>query len=106
MAQVTMFKPTPDGYDITAPGVLLILADAAYGAGSHDTPPSGKAKAEAMICDMLKAATAGGFTQSDILHTLLATSEVSKRVKAMAVAACEAAGNERIGAIFASMRNR
>lgn len=47
-----------------------------------------------------------GFTQCDILATLLSKNEVSHRVKAMAVQACEAAGNEAIGRIFDAMRGK
>ena len=54
---------------------------------------------------VFKAARAGGFTQGDVLITLLSRNAVSLRVKAMAVQACVAAGNERRGVIFDVTRN-
>lgn len=73
--------PTPDGqaYDLNATAVLLILADTAYGEGSHDTPPKGRTRAAKTVRDMLAAATAGGYLQADILESLLARGEASKR---------------------------
>ena len=53
---------------------------------------------------MLTATRTGGFTQGDILATLLAGGEVSHRVKAMAVQACAAAGHAALGRIFDAMR--
>ena len=97
---------TPDGqaYDLNATAVLLILADTAYGDGKHDTPPTGQARAAKTVAELLAAATAGGYKQTDILETLLTMGEVSKRVTAMCADAMDAAGNERIRAIFESMR--
>lgn len=97
---------TPDGqaYDLNPTAVLLILADTAYGEGRHDTPPTGQARAAKTVADMLAAATAGGYRQADILETLLTMGEVSKRVTSMCADAMDAAGNERIRAIFEAMR--
>jgi hypothetical protein len=53
---------------------------------------------------MLAAARAGGYTQTDILHTLLVRGERSKRLELMARAACAAAGHDRMGVIFDNMR--
>ena len=99
-------KLTPDGqaYDLNSTAVLLILADSAYGDGRHDTPPTGQARAAKAVADLLAAATAGGYKQADILETLLTMGELSKRVTAMCADAMDAAGNERIGAVFESMR--
>lgn len=96
MTTQPLFKPTPDGtaYDIQPAGVLIDL--------SHD----GRERLKGHIDALMKAARAGGFTQCDILATLLARNEVSHRVKAMAVQACEAAGNEAIGRIFDAMRGK
>lgn len=93
---------TPDGqaYDLNPTAVLLILADTAYGEGSHDTPPTGQARAAKTVADMLAAAAAGGYRQADILETLLTMGEVSKRVTTMCADAMDAAGNERIRAVF------
>jgi hypothetical protein len=100
-----LFTPTADGtaYDIQPAGVLIMLASYVYDAES-DLSDDGKAKLKRHIDAMLTAARAGGFTQGDILATLLSRNEVSHRVKAMAVQACAAAGNEAIGQIFNAMR--
>jgi hypothetical protein len=100
-----LFTPTPDGaaYDIQPAGVLLILADTVYGDQGESTP-AGRARGMAMIDAILTAARADGFAQCDILATLLSKNEVSHRVKAMAVQACAAAGNEAIGRIFDAVR--
>ena len=99
-----LFTPTADGqsYDIAPAGVLLILADMVY--GPQDDPDwTGGPKTEAMIQAMLAAARAGGYAQTDILHTLLVRRERSKRLELMARAACAAAGNERLKMFFDSM---
>jgi hypothetical protein len=96
-----LFTPNGDGYDIQPAGVLILLADEVYGEN-----PSSNPRLKNTIGQFLTAARAGGFKQSDILETLLATGEVSHRVKDMAVAACDAAGPDAIGRIFASMRNK
>ena len=100
-----LFTPTADGqaYDVQPAGVLLILSDMVY--GPQDDPTwTGGPKTEAVIQVMLAAARAGGYTQTDILHTLLVRGERSMRVQDMARAACEAAGAERMNAIFDDMR--
>jgi hypothetical protein len=96
-----LFTPNGDGYDIQPAGVLILLAGEVY-----DENPSKSPRLKNIIGQFLSAARAGGFKQSDILETLLATGEVSHRVKDMAVAACDAAGPDAIGRIFASMRNK
>lgn len=105
MTDKPLFTPTADGtaYDIQPAGVLLILAGTVYGDPS-ETTPAGRTRGKALIDAMLTAARAGGFTQSDILETLLAGGEVSHRVKAMAVQACAAAGHEAMGRVFEAMR--
>lgn len=100
-----LFTPTADGqaYDIQPAGVLLILADMVY--GPQDDPEwTGGQKTEAMIQAILAAARAGGYAQTDILHTLLVRGERSKRLEMMARAACAAAGNARLGVIFEDMQ--
>lgn len=99
-----LFTPTADGaaYDIQPAGVLILLASEV-----RENPHLHKSgRIQGHIDAMLKAARAGGFTQCDILATLLAQGEVSHRVKAMAVRACEAAGSEAIAKIFEGMRAR
>ncbi|MCF8168116.1 MAG: hypothetical protein K9J77_05815 [Rhodoferax sp.] len=100
-----LFTPTADrqAYDIAPAGVLLMLADMVY--GPQDEPQwTGGPKTEAMILAMLAAARAGGYAQTDILHTLLVRGERPQRLELMARAACAAAGNDRIAALFESMR--
>lgn len=96
--------PTADGtaYDIQPAGVLLLLANEV----SENPALHTNGRIQGHIDAFLTAAWAGGFTQSDILATLLSKNEISHRVKAMAVQACAAAGNEAIGRIFQAMRNK
>ena len=107
MTTQPLFKPTPDGtaYDIQPAGVLILLASYVYDHES-DLSHDGRERLKGHIDALMKAARAGGFTQCDILATLLSRNEVSHRVKAMAVQACEAAGNEAIGRIFDAMRGK
>lgn len=106
MTMQPLFTPTADGtaYDIQPAGVLILLASYVYDEES-DLSTEGKVNLKRHIDDMLTAARAGGFTQCDILATLLSKNEVSNRVKAMAVQACTAAGNEAIDRIFNATRN-
>ena len=100
-----LFTPTADGtaFDMQPAGVLLILADMVY--GPQDDPAwTGRVKTEAMVQAMLAAARAGGYPQTDILHTLLVRGERSKRIEHMARAACAAAGSSGLAALFAPMR--
>ncbi len=102
MTDKPLFTSTADGtaYDIQPAGVLILLA-----AEIHENPRLHKnGRLQGHIEAMLTAARAGGFTQGDILATLLSKNEVSHRVKAMAVQACAAAGNEALGRIFEAMR--
>ena len=97
-----LFTPTAGGtaYDIQPAGVLILLASEIYeNPGLHQS-----GRLQGHIDAMLAAARAGGFTQGDILATLLLKNEVSHRVKAMAVQACAAAGHEALGRIFEAMR--
>lgn len=100
MSAQPLFTPNGDGYDIQPAGVLLLLAMEV-----RDNPHK-HGRIQGLIDTMLSAARAGGFTQGDILQTLLARGESSPRVRAMAVEACAAAGNEAIAKIFESMRGR
>jgi len=95
-----LFTPNGDGYDITMPGLLLILADTVYGDGRNDSTPTGVARAMETLAAIFKAAREGGFTQGDVLMTLLARGEVSQRVKNMATQACNAAGDARLSVIL------
>ena len=97
-----LFTPAADGtaYDIQPAGVLILLASEI-----HENPGVHlNGRLQGHIDAMLTAARAGGFTQGDILATLLSKNEVSHRVKAMAVQACAAAGNVALGKVFDAMR--
>lgn len=100
-----LFTPTSDGqaYEIQPAGVLLLLAMMVYGP-QNDPEWKGVPKTEAMIQAFLAAARAGGYTQTDILHTLLARGERSERLQQMARAACASAGNDRLAGVFEFMR--
>lgn len=103
MSNQPMFRPNGDGYDVSAPGVLLMCADAIYG-DPDETTPQGRKNAEAMIDGILNAAYRGGFFQGDILRTLLARNQPDARTKAMAEAACDAAGAEAIRKVFSLVK--
>lgn len=86
-----MFTPRADGaLDITAPGVIVLLAGFAYDEASPNPGLVGALRS------ILAAATAGGFKSADLLETMLARGEVSTRVKALATEAANAAGHERV----------
>ena len=104
MDTTPLFTPNSDGYDIQPAGVLLLLADTIYGDGRNDSTPAGQARAMEVLAAIFAAARKGGFTQGDILMTLIHQGERSKRIQDMARAACEAAGNDRLKVIFDSMR--
>jgi hypothetical protein len=98
-----IFKPNGDGFDISPAGVLLIAAGTVYGDPS-ETTPQGMSNARALIDELLDAAVAGGYTQGDILRTLLARNQPTPRVMAMAQAACDAAGDIAIRDVFRKAR--
>jgi hypothetical protein len=102
-----LFTPTADGqaYDLQPAGVMLLLANLLY--GPQDDPCwQGAPNTRAFLEDLLNAASAGGYTQTDILHTLLVTCEVSERVETMVREACAAAGDLRIAKVFEDARQR
>ncbi len=75
------------------------MADLVY--EPHDDPAwTGELKTKFMIESVLAAAHAGGYTQVDILHTLLMQGDRSERVQDMARAACAAAGPEQVKEIL------
>ena len=89
-----MFSPRKDGaYDISAPGVIILLGSYAY---EQDSPNTALVDTLRRI---LSAAVAGGFKNADLLETLLSRGEVSQRVKQLATEAANAAGHERVLAI-------
>ena len=99
-----LFAPNGDGYDIQPAGVLLLLADQLYGADREHISEAGFIRISDTIAALMAAASAGGFTQGDILMTLLCHGENTKRVQDMARAACAAAGDKAIAQFFAALR--
>lgn len=96
-----LFTPTAGGtaYDIQPAGVLLLAADTAYGDPSQSSP-EGIRNARVLIDAVLSAARAGGYTQGDILRTLLARNQPTHRAMVMAQAACDAAGDAALRDVF------
>jgi len=95
-----MFTPgvTDDSLSCTPTGVLLIAADTA--GNPSETTPEGIRNATSYIDAALSAARTSGYTQGDILHTLLARNQITRRVIKMAETDCDAAGNEALREIF------
>ncbi|SFV15507.1 hypothetical protein [Pseudoduganella namucuonensis] len=103
MTTQPMFTPNGDGYDIAPAGVLLLAADTAYGP-PHETTPQGMRNARTLMDGILDAARAGGYTQGDILRTLLARNQPTRRVQEMAQAACDTAGAAALTSVFERAR--
>ena len=94
-----MFSPRKDGaYDISAPGVIILLGSYAY------EPDSPNPALVDTLRRILSAAVAGGFKNADLLETLLSRGEVSQRVKQLATEAAGAAGHERVLEILRESR--
>ena len=87
------------------PGVLLMMGTYAH-APDDEITPQGRAKAVDALGRILKAARAGGFTQGEILETMMARGEISPRVKELACAAVAAAGNEAMLEVVAHMKEQ
>ena len=110
MTKQPMFKQDPNdhegGYLVSLPGALLMIGSAAHETDDNEITPAGRAKAQRTLARILSAARAGGFTQGDLLDTLLANGEVSVRVHELAHAAVDAAGNESMLAVVTAMQER
>ena len=104
-----LFTPNPDcpegGYLISMPGLLLMMGTYAH-AGDDEISPQGRAKAADALGRILSAARAGGFTQGDLLETLIARGEVSARVKELACAAVDAAGHKAMAEVVAHLKGQ
>ena len=102
-----LFTPNPDcpddGYLLSPAGVLLMVGSYAH-EGDDEISPSGRARALDALRRILSAARAGGFTQGQILETMMARGEVSARVKELAHAAIDAAGADAVVAIMQSLK--
>ena len=104
-----LFTPNPDcpegGFNISPAGILILMASYAH-AGDDEISPQGRAKAADALGRILSAARAGGFTHGDLLETLIARGEVSARVKELACAAVDAAGNEAMLEVVAHLKGQ
>ena len=107
MTRQPLFTQNPNcpegGYLISPAGVLLMVGSYAH-EGDDEISPSGRARAQDALRRILSAARAGGFTQGDVLETMMARGEVSARVKALAHAAIDAAGADAVVAIMQSLK--
>ena len=100
-----MFKQTGDSFACSPAGVLLLAADCLYG-DPDETTPEGRKNATKIIDGILHAAYVGGFFQGDVLHTLLSRNRPDARTKAMAQAACDAAGNDTLIKIISGVMGK
>lgn len=100
----TMFiQNGEDDYEITMPGALLLCADAFYG-DPAETSPAGRTSAMEMIDAILGAAFSAGFTQGDVLRTLLARNNPDHRTKLLAQVACDIADSDAIRKALANIQ--
>ena len=93
----------PDGYLLSPAAVLLMVGSYAH-EGDDEISPSGRARAQDALRRILSAARAGGFTQGDVLETMLARGKVTARAKELAHAAVDAAGADAVVAIMQSLK--
>ena len=84
---------------ITPAGVLIMLSYYAYDK-TGECPPEVRDRNLEKVNAVLSAARIGGFTQGDILQTILSKREISARTGELAVAACAAAGEEALVQTF------
>ena len=94
---------TEGGYLLSPAGVLLMVGSYAH-EGDDEISPSGRARAQDALRRILSAARAGGFTQGDVLETMLARGKVTPRTKELAHAAVDAAGADAVVAIMQSLK--
>ena len=86
-----LFIPNPDSpgkYLLSPVGVLLVAAESAYG-GDAETALQDRAFEERMVQEVLSAARAAGFTQGQVLETLLANLSTSGRVPVLEAASSQ-----------------
>ncbi len=75
---------------INGAGILLLSADAVY--GNLPLPDDARQRAQNTIDELLSAARAGGFTQSDVLETLLSKNREAERTVDLAIIAVDCIG--------------
>ena len=94
----------PDGGYLLSPAAVLLMMGSYAHEGDDEISPSGRARAQDALRRILSAARAGGFTQGDVLETMLARGKASVRVKELAHAAIDAAGADAVVAIMQSLK--
>lgn len=107
MSTQPLFKQNPDdpegGYLLSPAGVLLLVGTMAH-EPDGEISAQGRRNALDVLARLLGAARAGGFTQGQVLETMLANGETSQRVKALAQAAVDAAGTDALAAILTDLK--
>ena len=94
----------PDGGFLLSPAaVLLMLGRYAY-ESDDEAAPAARVRTLDALRRILSAARAGGFTQGDVLETMLARGKVTPRAKELAHAAVDAAGADAIAAVMQSLK--
>ena len=94
----------PDGGFLLSPAaVLLMLGRYAY-ESDDEAAPAARVRTLDALRRILSAARAGGFTQGDVLETMLARGKASVRVKELAHAAIDAAGADAVVAIMQTLK--
>jgi hypothetical protein len=105
MTTQPMFTPSSnsDGGDfaVTPADVLMMAACIAHGPRRLSTP-EGRRIASELIDKMLAAANTAGYTQCDILRTLMKREPTTARVAAMIGTACNIAGTVALNEAMAS----
>ena len=71
---------------------LLMVACIAYDTAYYESDII-RTKCDSITKELISAAHAGGYTNSDILHTMLANGKTSPRVVRMVATACKYAGD-------------
>jgi hypothetical protein len=90
------------------PAEILVLCANSLATAGGDVPdehvtPEGLQFCRAAVDGILAAARAGGYTQSDILETLLASGKLTPRIGAMAREACDCAAPATLRRLFDSI---
>ena len=94
----------PDGgYLLSPAAAVLMLGRYAY-ESDDEAAPAARVRTLDALRRILSAARAGGFTQGDVLETMLARGKVTVRVKELAHAAVDAAGADAVVAIMQSLK--
>jgi hypothetical protein len=75
---------------VNGAGILLLSADAVH--GNLQLPADARQRAQSTIDALLSAARAGGFTQCDVLETLLSKSREAERTVDLAIIAVDCIG--------------